>query len=363
MLQAGKTAPGRFFVKRACVILILISSLVLVTACALTGPAATTAGSQTTGSVTESTTALADQFPVTVKDSAGNTVVISKAPQSIVITNVWAAEMLLDIVDPSRIKGLSAWGDNPVLSVVAEKAKAVAARVKTGEPEGIITLKPDLVIIDTFSDPDGSLTKNLKDAGAVVLQMASPTNFDQIKEAIAIFASAVGETAKGQSMIAAIDSELKAVADKLAGLADSQKKKVLYYEDYYDQSGSNAGMLAAYGEGSPFDAIAAAAGTINVCNAANYSAISKEKVVDEWKPDLLIVPAIRYNTDFTVVDDHGVSIIEAIKADSLLQTLPAIQNGSIYALTEKYRGSTSQYMVYAVAELAAKAYPDLFPEK
>jgi iron complex transport system substrate-binding protein len=351
--------PGRAVMKKICVFLLMLGILALTLAgCSPAGTSGTTASSATTAG----TSAPADQFPVTVKDTAGNTVVISKAPQSIVITNIWAAEMMLDMVDPSRIKGLSAWGDDPVLSATADKAKAVAARVKTGEPEGIVALKPDLVIIDTFSDPDGSLTKNMKDAGAVVLQMNSPTNFDQIKEAIGIFAAAVGETAKGQAMIAAIDSQLKAVSDKLSGLADSQKKKVLYYEDYYDQSGSNAGMLAAYGEGSPFDAIAAAAGTVNVCNAPNYSAISKEKVVDEWKPEILIVPAIRYNPDFTVTDDQGATIIAAIKADALLQTLPAVQNSQIYALTEKYRGSTSQYMVYAVAELAAKVYPELFPK-
>jgi iron complex transport system substrate-binding protein len=317
------------------------------------------AGCQTTGT-TGATTGTPDTFPATLKDSAGNEVVIASAPQRIVVTNIWAAEMLLDMVDASRIKGLSAWGDNPVLSAAADKAKLVAARVKTGEPEGIVALEPDLVIIDTFSDVDGSLTKTLKDAGAVVLQMTSPTNFDQIKEAIAIIAAAVGESAKGQAMNRTIDAELKTVSDKLAGLAESQKKKVLYYEDYYDASGSSAGMLAAYGKDSPFDAIAAAAGTVNVCNAPNYSAISKEKVVGEWRPDLLVVPAIKYNADFTVVDDQGATIISAIEGDPLLKTLPAVQNGQVFALTEKYRGSTSQYMVYAVSELAAKAYPDLF---
>ena len=115
---------------------------------------------------TTATTEPADSFPVTVKDAAGQDVVIQTRPQSIIVTNVWAAEMLLDLVDASRIKGLSAWGDDPVLSATAEKAKAVAARVQTGEPEGIVALKPDLVIIDTFSDPDGSLTKTLTDAGA-----------------------------------------------------------------------------------------------------------------------------------------------------------------------------------------------------
>jgi iron complex transport system substrate-binding protein len=323
-------------------------------------PLAGLAGCQAAATTTPSTTAAAEGYPVTVKDAAGQDVVINAKPQVIIATNVWSGEMLLDLVDAGRIAALSAWGDDPVLSATAEKAKAVGARVQTGEPEGIVALKPDLVIIDTFSDPDGSLSQTIRDAGAVVLKMQSPTTFEQIKQAILTIAAAVGEIAKGQAMVADIDAKLQSVSSKLASIQDSDKKSVIYYEDYYDQSGSNAGMLAAYGKESPFEAIAVAAGLVNVCDVATYSAVSKEKVVGEWKPDLLIVPAITYTADFSVVDDQGAALIAAIKADSLLTTLPAVRNGQIFALTEKFRGSTSQYMADAVSELAAKAYPELF---
>ncbi len=290
----------------------------------------------------------------------GSAAVISGKPQAIIATNVWAGEILLDMLPSDRIKALSAWGDDPVISPTAEKAKAVTNRADTKKPEDMIAMKPDLVIIDTFTDADGSLTKTLQEAGITVLHLDSPTNFDQIKSVITTLAAAVGEPEKGAEMTAAVDASLKAVSDKLAGLKDADKKKVMYYEDYYDASGSSAGMLAAYGAGSPFDAIAGAAGLINVVSGVNnYSAVSKEKVVGEWKPDILIVPSITYGADFSAIDDGGASVIKAIQADELLKTLPAVQNGKVMALTEKYRGSTSQYMVKAVEELAKLAYPDL----
>lgn len=325
---------------------------------ATTGATTTAATAATTAATTSETAASA--FPVTVKDANGQDVVIASAPQSIVSTNVWSAEILLDMVDSSRISGLSAWGDDPVLSATADKAKAVAARISTQEPENIAALNPDLVIIDTFSDPDGSLTKTLTEAGAVVLQMNSPTTFEQIKSAIATLAAATGESEAGQAMIAAIDAKLAAVAGKLSGLAVADKLTVMYYDDFYDQSGANAGMLAAYGGMSPFNALAEAAGLINVCDAVDYSAVSKEKVVGEWKPDVLIVSPVVYNEDFSVTDNRGATVIAGIKADALLQTLPAVQNNRIYALTAKYNSSTSQYMADAVVELAAAAYPELF---
>lgn len=342
--------------KLLAVLLIAISLLTVVSGCQpnITTTATTTATTMPTTTTAPTTTAAA--FPATVQNAAGQNIVISKAPQSIVITNVWAAEILLDLVDVSRIKGLSAWGDSPAVSVVADKAKAVQARVATSKPEGIVALNPDLVIIDTFSDPDGSLTKTLSDSGAAVLSMNSPTDFDQIKAAIATLSAAVGETVKGQSMIAAIDGKLKAVSDKLAGLTADQKLTVMYY----DTSFEDTSMLAAYGVGSPFDAIAKAAGLVNVCNAPNYSSISKEKVVAEWKPQILVVAGLLFNADFSVTDDKGAAMIASIKANSLLQTLPAVKNDRVFALTAKSAGSTSQYMADAVSELAAAAYPDLF---
>ncbi len=330
-------------------LLVLLAAGLILVSCQAAPTTSTTAGT---------TSAAPDTFPVNVTNAAGETITIESKPQAIIVTNVWAAEILLDMVDASRIKGLSAWGDDPVLSETADKAAAVTARVSTQEPEGIVALQPDLVIIDSFSDVDGSLTKTLQGANIVVLQLASPTDFDQIKAAIATLAAACGETAKGQELIDGVDTVLNDVQAKLKGLTEAEKLKVMYYEDYYDPSGSSAGMLAAYGAGSPFDAIVRAAGLVNVCNVQNYSAVSKEKVVGEWKPDLLIVPAITYGPDFKAVDDKGATIIGAIKADPLMQTLPAVQNERVFALVEKHRGSTSHYMAKAVAELAQLAYPD-----
>lgn len=47
----------------------------------------------------------------------------------------------------------------------------------------------------------------------------------------------------------------------------------------------------------------------------------------------------------------------SIEADDTMKTVPAVQNGRIIALTEKYRGSTSHYMAKAVEELAGPVTP------
>jgi ABC-type Fe3+-hydroxamate transport system substrate-binding protein len=343
------------------ILLILLSLMILPLAGCQTSAATTPTTAPAATTATETTTAAttAAAFPVEIVDATGVKVVIQSAPQAIIATNVWAGEMLLDLVDASRIKALSAWGDDPVLSATADKAAAVKARVDISTPESLVALQPDLVIIDTFSDPDGALTKTLSEAGIPVVQLASPTDFTMIADTLTTLAKATGETVRGAELVDTMNATLTKVADAVKAVPEANRVKVMYYEDYYDASGNSANMLCAYGVGSPFDAIAKAAGVVNVCNAANYSPVAKEKVVGEWQPDLLVIPAMQFDDQFKAIDDKGETLTAAIKLDPVLATLPAVKNSKILAIADKYRGSTSHYMAQAVAELAAAAYPDL----
>ncbi|MDD2533961.1 MAG: ABC transporter substrate-binding protein [Eubacteriales bacterium] len=347
--------------KLAWLALMLLTALVL-SACAA-APLATTTAPTATAVVVEApseTIPPLTGFPIEITDATGTKIVINEAPQAIIATSVWAGEMLLDLVEVERIVGLSAWGDDPVLSATADQAAAVSNRVDISTPETIVALQPDLVIIDTFSDPDGSLTKTLNDAGVQVIQLKSPTDFTMIADTLTVLAQATGEIERGTELVNGMQRELQAVADLVATIPADQKATVMYYEDYYDATGNSANMLCAYGVESPFDAIAAAAGVVNVCDAATYSAVAKEKVVGDWQPDLLVIPSMQFDANFKAIDDQGETLRAAIKLDPILATLPAVQNDKIIAITDKYRGSTSQYMALSVRALAQAAYPDLF---
>lgn len=347
----------------ALLILVLIALLVLPLAACQTRaaqteaptPAPTTAA--TVGEPAATTSAAA--FPVEIVDATGTKVTLTAPPQAIIATTVWAGEMLLDLVDASRITALSSWGDDPVLSSTAGQAAAVKNRVDISAPESIVALNPDLVILDTFSNPDGSLSKTLTEAGIPVLQMESPTDFTMIEAALMTLARATGAVERGQALVAEMNQTLATVAEKVAAIPAAERVTVMFYEDYYDPTGNSANMLAAYGVGSPFQAIADASGTVNVCNVANYSPVAKEKVVGEWQPQLLVIPSSTFDENFKAVDDGGAMLKEAMQLDPVLATLPAVKDGKILAIADKYRGSTSHYMAQAVVELARAAYPDL----
>ena len=338
------------------VLILALAALLLLplTACQAT-PAMAVDTTLATTAPSETTTG----FPVELVDATGAKVTLTAPPQAIIATTVWAGEILLDMVDVSRITALSAWGDDPVLSMTAEKAAAVKHRVDISTPESIVALNPDLVILDTFSNPDGSLSKTLTEAGIPVVQMESPTDFTMIAEAILTLARATGEIERGQAMVATMNQTLDTIASQVASVPASDRVTVMFYEDYYDPTGNSANMLAAYGVGSPFQAIAEAAGTVNVCNVTNYSPVAKEKVVGEWQPQMLVIPSSTFDENFKAVEDGGAQQRAAMMQDPVLQTLPAVRDGNILAIPDKYRGSTSHYMATAVALLAQAAYPDL----
>lgn len=356
LFSTQRKSRSAILLKMTTISLVFAMILSTLTSCAPSGASSSTSSSASSASVSEE----AVWNAVTVKDSNGKDVIITKKPQTIVSLPVWASEILLDVVPVDRIAGISAWSDSPATSATAEKAKGVKARVESKNAEGIIALNPDLVILDTFNDYDGALTKTLSEAGITVLCMVSPTNFDQIKSAVTTISTAAGETDAGKAIVTDIDKTLSTIKAKVDTLPASEKLTAMYYEDYYDQTGANAGMLAAYGPNSPFNAIATAAGLTNVCDLTDYSPVDKEKVVGSWKPQVLVVPSIVYDANFSAVDEKGVTIIAAIKKDPLLSELPAVKNNRIFALTQAYSNSTSHYMVKAVEELAKAAYPALF---
>lgn len=141
----------------------------LAAALAISLAACTNSGSPaSSGSSAASQTSSAAAGPVTVKNASGSDITIQEAPKKIVVLPVWAAEMTLDLVDTGRVAGLSSYMDSSVTTALADTAKKVEKRVAS-EAEAILGLTPDLVVLDTFNDADGSLAKTMTDAGVTVL--------------------------------------------------------------------------------------------------------------------------------------------------------------------------------------------------
>ncbi len=89
--------------------------------------------------------------PVPAKRCGGTFFSFKKPPQRIVSLSLRSDEILLGMVEPSRICALSKWADDPLISNVVKEAGQVPVRSQITE-EFILSMHPDFVIT-TQSQP------------------------------------------------------------------------------------------------------------------------------------------------------------------------------------------------------------------
>lgn len=286
----------------------------------------------------------ASQFPLKLKDASGFEMTIEKQPEAITSLTLGTDEVLLSLVDSSRIKSLTSYSDDPAISNVVDKAKEVKERAAS-EAEKVIALKPDLVFVDTWSKPE--FVQQLRDSGIAVYVFKTPSNLEEQKAMVKEIANVVGENAKGEELVAWMDAKLKEVDDKLSALKPEEKLTVIDY-----------GEMGSSGKGTNFDAVVTRAGLENVvatkAGIEGWQMMSKEKIV-EINPDIMIVPSWYYDQKNTLESFTG-----DIKADKSLSTVNAVKNDKLIAIPNPHISAISHYVVLGVEDVAKAAYPDLF---
>src|SRR5512139_3399572 len=131
--------------------LFLLVLPVLLAACAPT----TTVVTRPTpvAAVLPASTVAVSAFPVTITDGAGNSVTIDSKPEKIISLTLGTDEILLDLVGPDRLIGVTYKAKDAATSNIAGRPelKQVANEIEA-DPEQIISLQPDLVFVATFTD-------------------------------------------------------------------------------------------------------------------------------------------------------------------------------------------------------------------
>jgi iron complex transport system substrate-binding protein len=205
----------------------------------------------------------------------------------------------------------------------------------TPNPEQIIALQPDLVVIGTFNDP--AVIEQLENAG-VTLFAINATNIEEVQASILTLGEVVGEMEQAEQMVEAMNDRLAVIDERLIGF-NGERPRVLYL--------SSGGWVA--GSQTTVDAIIQRAGGVNIAaqeGLVSWNQVSEETII-ELNPDVVILST--YVTD------------EEFGANPVYAELNAVQNERVYAPSDALMSTTSQYIVLGVEELAKLLYPDLFP--
>lgn len=203
--------------------------------------------------------------------TAPSTASAGEGPRRVVSANLCADRLVLALAPRAHVVSASALAFDPALSTVWREAEGL--RPNRGDAEEILALSPDLVVLGAHAPR--ATAEALRRLGLRVHVVGLAEDLGAAKSEIRSLARALGEGARGEEMVAALDARIAAIA---AG-ATARRAAVLL-----------AGGWTA-GRGTMADALLEAASVANVASRAGllgHGALRLEAVVAA-DPDLLVV--------------------------------------------------------------------------
>src|SRR4029453_14117990 len=122
----------------------------------------------------------------------------AQAPQRVVTVNLCLDQIALRLAAPGQLVGLSYLSHDPRLSVLADRARAIApVRAKV---ESILELRPDLVIFDR--DAHANLKRLVRKAGVPILEVPWASSLEDAEGLTPRIGAALGREAESRAIIA-----------------------------------------------------------------------------------------------------------------------------------------------------------------
>ncbi len=278
-----------------------------------------------------------EPFEASATDALGNLVTLAAKPMRIVSLTLGTDEILLDLVGPERLIGVTYLASDPTTSNIAGRPELLEVpNTVEASPEQIIALEPDLVFVATFTD--AAVIEQLQSAGLAVFAVGNFSTIDSMKENILLIGSLVGEPQKAEALVAQMTADLDAIADAISA-AEGEPISVLYL--------ASGGWVA--GSATTVDDMIQHAGGVNAAAEAglvDWNQVGEEAII-EMNPDVVILSPY-------VTDDE-------FRDNPVFAGVSAVQNDRVTAITDAHMSATSHYIVLGVEDIARLLYPDLMP--
>lgn len=275
---------------------------------------------------------------VTVKDANGKEVGIADTSR-IVSCNTALTETIIALGAANRIVGVDTGSHNYMPEIAA------APQVGGGRAlsvEGIISLKPTLVIINADAGP-AELVPQLQGAGITVLALTATYTVDTVKEKIRTIAKALALEAKGEELVQGIDRDMKEAESVLARA--TSKPKVIFCG-----RGPNMPTATMSGTKTTVDTMITLAGGINpITQFDGFKPMTDEAVVAA-APDAILM------TERSFERSGGAEGV--LKFPGVALT-PAGKDRRFIPVSDIYFQGFGPGVGKAVKELARKLHPEL----
>ena len=281
----------------------------------------------------------------TIVDDQGYKLEFDEKPQRIISYSLGIDEILLAMLPADRITALTAYVDNPEISNAVEAAKTVKTRVEKNNPEQILALKPDLVIMPDFVAADK--IQSLREMGIKVYVFKIPGTIAEVEENIEKIGKLVGEEAKAKEMVEAMEVKLAKTREALGDIPEEKRLRVAFMGStgvYYSPNASFSDVCR-YAQVKDV--------TTDIKSNQAFT-LSAEEVL-KLKPATFVCASWNYDGKHSVEEQ-----LHAILSNPAFADIPGVKNNNIIVVPGKDILSISQYIADGVTELAQKAYPEKF---
>lgn len=284
-----------------------------------------------------------------VVDDTGQSVSLPDHPSRIVSLTYGTDEILLGLVDTSRVTALSKYAGNRDISFVTEEEAAAVGRKADLNAESIMALKPDLVVASTAVSPQ--LVSLLRQSGVPVYVSLVAANWDEMEEKVRGVAKAVHEEEAGEFMVQDMEDKRAALEEKLSAIGPSDERCALGL--------SFRGILGK--KGTLFSEVLAMAHVKD--GAARYdvpkgtNAYLSLEILPEIDPDVILLPVWKVKAG-----DDEKEFAREIMENPAYRDVKAVKNGRLIPFPEKYKYVMSQHITDAMEASARAVYPELFED-
>lgn len=211
-------------------------------------------------------------------------------------------------------------------------------------PEGVLSVAPDLILMEAGSGPAETLA-TLAGAGVKTVTLPDGFSAESVSEKIRVVAAALGVPQRGAELVAGLEARMRAARDKVAAQT-APPPRVLFI------LGNSGGRLTGAGTGTAAQAMIELAGGVNALgDFAGYKALTDEAIAAA-APDVILAMER---------GDGGAS--EGVKSDddylshpALLHT-PAAQAGRVLRLPGMFLLGFGPRTPEAIEALHAGLFP------
>lgn len=289
---------------------------------------------------TVKTAPLSTTFPMTVTDDLGRTVTISRVPQRIVSLAPSNTEIVFALGLGDKLVGDTTFCNYPPEAQTKEKIGGYSDT----NIEKVVSLEPDLVLAEDIHKQQ--VIPALERLGITCYALV-PHNLDEIMASIQTVGRLTGTSKAAQSIVSDMQKRIKAVSDKTAKLAGSQKPRVLYviWGD----------PLMSVGVDTPINEMINLAGGVSIVKAGitGFPTLSLEEVIAA-NPQVIVCNVDPYPA--------GDDVVKSIQQESRLGVTDAVAKGQVYGINASLTNQPVPRIIQGLEWLAAIIHPELFPK-